>query len=173
MTTTAILAIIAAVIACAVLVVWTRSKKQKNQSTPITIPGLCNSLGYNRELMDRTSAEEIGNELLRVKLRVWPELLRIYKTGMEYPINTIILDPVWVDPNHRMGIKCVPGPWVVTMNPTWRGGPDDAYNFRNAFAAELHSVIRTQLFGREWHGKPFNNLDRVHMNRAAALWKTL
>ena len=170
---TSILVVLLAITAFVALGIYKVStRKSKHNALPIHIKGL-GKIGYNQGAMDRTSAEEIARELLSVKNKMWPELLRIYHTGVSYPISTIILDPKWVDPKHGAGIKAEVGTGVVTLNPLAKWGADRQYDFRNAFAAELHSVIRWQMFGFYYHDKPVNKDDKICMLAATEIWKAI
>ena len=135
---TAVLIVLLAITAVVALGIYSVStSKSKRGALPLYIQGL-GKIGYNQGAMDRTSAEEIARELLFIKNKMWPELLRIYQTGVQYPISTIIIDPRWVDPKHAAGIKAEVGAGVVTLNPMTKWGADRQYDYRNAFAAELH-----------------------------------
>lgn len=157
-------------IAMAVTVLLYRAKMRSDDpELPLYIEGL-GKIAYNRGAMDRSSAKEIAKDLLNVKNRMWPELQSIYRTGMQYGIGTIVLDPKWVDPKHSAGIKLAPSIGVIHLNPTvtWREG-----DFGNAFAAELHNMIRYQLFGPSNVSVSMDDDDDRNRKEATALWKSI
>ena len=148
-------------------------RKKDAAQLPLYVKGLASRIGYNKERMDRTSAKEIASELFRVKKIVWPELLRIYETGIEYPIDTIIIDPAWVDPMHHAGIKAYPRMWHIRINPMTRWGGAGQFDYRNAFAGELHSVLRVLLYGTANYSEPFDEVDKNRIKEATQLWQNI
>ncbi len=161
MTTTAILATIAAVAVCVGAVLWFRSKQSNKAEMPLTVDG-AGVVGYDRTVMARVEAERIARDLAGIRTRVEAKLEYIYGERHECSINQLTLDIHYHKPAEWTGIVAR----HMTVNPT-------RPKYRTHAAEEFHNLYRMLAFGINNIYTPMDDDDYRHREAAQAFTRSI
>ena len=157
----AVIILIVVAVAVASGVVWFHGRKHKSSLNKLEVPDV-GQLVWDRKPDATFDAAVIGSRLRVVKLALWPRYEAIYgkSAGCHH-------SPIRLDPNHPKvaEIRDIDRERLFYLNPL--------LNYERGYGAELHNLIRIELFGVKHVYNTIDKVDQAKYDEATALWKVL